>query len=330
MSNLGLFRLEFNRIFVNLHKFLSPEDYERYCSLDNQRYGELHQDLYVFYLVKGVQALRFIASYLGRGKSSIERSNKILEDLGLIVLQHGKFNFITGKNDRNKLLAGADGLKNYRKNEQEKVKEKRSEYTEKYGNSIQKMVEKAVQKSGGTKIPTGKTNIYLDNIHDDGFSKFYLDLFQHFTPTEPDILPSPEECKRWPIYNALAKLHPKFKTPPTTWASRIKNGFKSLREGFQKRFSKGAYNAWMNVQTGDIEYTQKGILVRVKQCLGKVLRHEDDQFQYFSCWYRGEFDPTTMVQETLKVKKRLSLKKRVVPSSEYSIVDELDKMILNF
>lgn len=303
----GLFRKKYNWLFENTEKYLSSEDFERYCALGQTRYGENHQELYAFYLLKGIFPLRYIAQYLGRSKSSIERSNKILEGLGLIVLEHGKYNFITGKKTRNKLLEGADGLKNYRKKEQEKVREKRTDFFEKYGNSIERLVDKAVRKNGGTKIPIGKSDIYSNNMQSvDDFPNFHLDLFQHFAPVEPEPLPDPKELKRWGVYNALARVYPKFQSDPKTWPSRNKKRSGTQRKGFQKRFAKDGCSVWMNTKTGDIEYTKKGNLVRVKKCLGKKLHYEDDVFQYFLCYHRGEFDPSTIVKETLKIRKRFN------------------------
>ena len=303
----GLFRKKYNWLFENTEKYLSSEDFERYSALGQTRYGENHQELYAFYMLKGIFPLRYIAQYLGRSKSAISRSNKVLEEIGLIVLEHGKYNFITGQKTRNKLLEGADGLKNFRRAEQEKVQEKRTDFFEKYGNSIERAVDKAVRKNGGTKIPTG-SEIYINNNMQsfDDFPNFYLNLFEHLTPAEPEPLPSPKECQRWGVYNALARVYPKFQTNPKTWPSQNKKRSGTQRNGFQKRFAKDGCSVWMNIITGDLEYTQRGNLVRVKKCLGKKLHYEDDVFQYFLCYHRGEFDPSTIVKETLKIRKRFN------------------------
>jgi predicted transcriptional regulator len=303
----GLFRKKYNWLFENIEKYLTPEDFDRYRFLGEGRYGKGHQEVYGFYLLKGIFPVRYIGQYLGRSKSAVDRSNKVLEQIGLIVLEHGKYNFITGKKTRNKLLEGADGLKNYREKEQEKVREKRTDFLEKYGNSIDRLVDKAVRKNGGTKIPTG-SEIYISNNMQsvDDFPNFHLDLFQHFTPVEPEPLPSPKECKRWGVYNALGKVYPKFQTNPKTWPSQNKKPSGTQRKGFQKRFAKDGCSVWMNIKTGDLEYTQRENLVRVKKCLGKKLHYEDGVFQYFLCYHRGEFDPSTIVTETLKIRKRFN------------------------
>jgi len=307
VSYAGLLRKKFSWLFDKIEKYLHPDDFERFRSLEEKRYGERHQDLYVFYMLNGAQALRYIAKYLGRSKSSIARSNQVLEDLGLVVLKHGKFNFFTGKRARNKILEGADGLKSFRKNEQEKVREKRREYNEKYGNGIQRLVDKAVQKTGGTKIPMGKKEHSIYNLQYFDLPNFYLELFQHFTPAyDSEPLPSPEERKRWKIYCQLAEEHPKFRKNPITWAKKKVNDFKFSRRGYQLRKSNDpSVNVWINKKTGDIEFVKKnGPLCKIKRCLQKILHYENSEFQQFRCFYRGEFGQ--VYEETLRIKKLMS------------------------
>lgn len=194
------FRTTFSKIFESVHHYLTPRQRELWDELNDQRYGERHQDVIVYFLLFYQKrfSIRSIAEYLGRKRSSIHRSIQKLERIGFFKFKKCKFNPSKGCYDRIKIIFGASGLMRYRAEKSKAAKEKHQASIERQNNHIQ-------AKLGGTLYPIGNKLYKRTSTNCSGevdFSNrdhYYDHLLDNVTPLfglEEKIDMTPEQASK--------------------------------------------------------------------------------------------------------------------------------------